>query len=134
VAEDDESLSSIFLFSWTIEKYVMVLMLYIASSDVLCNSHIYREYIYYVDRVHGTAFHGDLCAACRETRANFVGESACLTAHNVRNEVVTIHRSQEVLKMLSPLHVFFAVNCFVIKIILLALTAHQTPTFTGWLQ
>jgi hypothetical protein len=36
---------------------------------------------------------------------NFADESACLTADNVRNEVVTIHKSQEVLKMLSYLHV-----------------------------
>jgi hypothetical protein len=31
----------------------------------------------------------------------FADESACLTANNVQNEVVTSHRSQEVLKMLS---------------------------------
>jgi hypothetical protein len=36
---------------------------------------------------------------------NFANESACLMANSVWNEVVTIHRSQEVLKMLSPLHV-----------------------------
>jgi hypothetical protein len=32
---------------------------------------------------------------------NFADESTCLTADNAWNEVVTIHRSQEVLKMLS---------------------------------
>jgi hypothetical protein len=36
---------------------------------------------------------------------NFADESACLTADNVRNEVVTIHKSQEVLEMLSFPHV-----------------------------
>jgi hypothetical protein len=34
-------------------------------------------------------------------RTNFADESVCLLPDNVRNEVVTIHRSQEVLKMLS---------------------------------
>jgi hypothetical protein len=32
---------------------------------------------------------------------NFADESACLMADNFRNEVVSIHRSQEALKMLS---------------------------------
>jgi hypothetical protein len=49
--------------------------------------------------------------------ANFAVESACLMADNIRNEVVTIHRSQVVFKMLSSLHAdfffFFAINCFV---------------------
>jgi hypothetical protein len=31
--------------------------------------------------------------------------SACLTVDNIWNEVVSIHRSQEVLKMLPSLHV-----------------------------
>jgi hypothetical protein len=35
---------------------------------------------------------------------NFADESACLIAKNVQNEVVTMHRSQVVLKMMSPLH------------------------------
>jgi hypothetical protein len=60
-------------------------------------------------------------------------------ADNIRNEVVTIHRSQEMLKMLASLHV----DIFLLLIVslkntgtefLLALTAHQTPTFTGWLH
>jgi hypothetical protein len=36
---------------------------------------------------------------------NFADESVCPLADNVQNEVVTIHISQEVLTMLSPLHV-----------------------------
>jgi hypothetical protein len=52
-----------------------------------------------------TALRGDWCAACREAHTNFADESACLTADNVRNEVVTIRRSQEVLKILFFLHV-----------------------------
>jgi hypothetical protein len=36
---------------------------------------------------------------------NFANESACLMADNIWNEVATIHRSQEVLKMLSSLHI-----------------------------
>jgi hypothetical protein len=66
-------------------------------------------------------------------RANFASESA----DNIRNEVVTIHRSQEVLKVPSSLHIDIFCNCFVKKTgttFLLALTAHQTQTSTGWLQ
>jgi hypothetical protein len=37
----------------------------------------------------------------QKAHTNFAVESACLTADNVWNEAVTIHRSQEVLKMLS---------------------------------
>jgi hypothetical protein len=50
---------------------------------------------------NGSAFHGDRGAACRKAHTNFADKSACLTADNFRNEVVTIHRSQEVLNMLS---------------------------------
>jgi hypothetical protein len=52
----------------------------------------YGEEFYSADR-----FHGDKCAAYRETHMNFANKSACLTADNDGNEV----RSQEVLKMLS---------------------------------
>jgi hypothetical protein len=62
-------------------------------------SHIYRKDFYFVQRLHGSALHSDRGAACREVHTNFADESACLMAYNVRNEVVTIHRSQEVLKM-----------------------------------
>jgi hypothetical protein len=61
----------------------------------------YRDDFYFVDRFHGSALHGDRGAACREANTIFFDESARLTADNVQNEVVTIHRSQEVLKMLS---------------------------------
>jgi hypothetical protein len=57
---------------------------------------------------------------------NFANESACLTVNNVWNEVVTIHRSQEI---------SFAINCFIKytgTTILFALKARQTSTFTGW--
>jgi hypothetical protein len=66
---------------------------------------VYRGDFYFVDRFHGCALHGGRCSACREAYTNFPDESACLTADNVRNEVVTIHRSHEVLKMVSSLHV-----------------------------
>jgi hypothetical protein len=87
-------------------------------------------------RVHGSAIHGDQCAACCKVNANFADESACLTADNISNEVVTIHRSQKVVKMLSSLHVDIFHNCFIKNTgtTVLALTAHQTPAFTGWLQ
>jgi hypothetical protein len=99
----------------------------------------YKEYLYCVDRAHGSALCGGRCSAWHEAHANFADESACLTAYNVRNEVVTIHGSQELLKMLSPLHVdIFSQLIVYLKntgtTFLLALTAHQTPTFTGWLQ
>jgi hypothetical protein len=49
-----------------------------------------------------------------EGKTNSADESACLTAKNVHNEVVTIHRSQEVLEMLSLYTLIsFAINCFV---------------------
>jgi hypothetical protein len=54
---------------------------------------------------NGSALHGCRCTADREEHANFADESACLMADNVGNEVVTILRSQELLKMLSSLHV-----------------------------
>jgi hypothetical protein len=58
-----------------------------------------------VDWVHGSALHGGLYATCHEAHTNFADESASLTINNVWNEVVTIHRSQEVFKMLSSLRV-----------------------------
>jgi hypothetical protein len=54
-----------------------------------------------VDQVHGSVLHGGQCAAHCEAYTNFADESACLMSDNVRNEAVT----QEVLKMLSSLHV-----------------------------
>jgi hypothetical protein len=92
-----------------------------------------------VDWVHGSALHGSWCTACCGTHMNFSDESACLMADNIRNEVVTIHRSQEVLKMLSSLHIHIFSQLIVLlkntgTTILLALTAYQMPTYTGWLQ
>jgi hypothetical protein len=43
--------------------------------------------------------HGSQCTAICKADMNFADESICLLAVNVWNEVVTIHRSQEVLKM-----------------------------------
>jgi hypothetical protein len=60
-------------------------------------------------------------------------ESAYLTAHTVRNKVVTIHSSQ-VLKMLS---LYMQIHFEIVSLkntdptIILALTAHKTPTITG---
>jgi hypothetical protein len=45
------------------------------------------------------------CTAGRKAHANIVDESTCLMANDIHNEVVTIHRSQEVMKMPSSLHV-----------------------------
>jgi hypothetical protein len=58
---------------------------------------------YFVDRFYGSVLHSDWVAVCLEAHTNFVEESACLMADNIWNEVVTIHRSQEMLKML-PLY------------------------------
>jgi hypothetical protein len=60
----------------------------------------------------------------------FADESACVTADSVRNEVVTIHRSQEALKLLSLYtYISFAINCFVkntrTTILALKHTRHQ---------
>jgi hypothetical protein len=66
-----------------------------------------------MDRLHGSALHDGWCAACRKVLTNFANESAFLTADNIRYEPVTIHRSQEVLKMLSSLHIYIlAINFF----------------------
>jgi hypothetical protein len=66
---------------------------------------------------------------------NFANESACLKADKVQNKVLTIHRSQEVLKILSSTYKYFLQLIVLLKntctTILPALTAHQTPTFTG---
>jgi hypothetical protein len=45
--------------------------------------------------------HGDRCTAGYEAHRNFADETIYLLANTIRNEVVTIHRSQEALKMLS---------------------------------
>jgi hypothetical protein len=45
--------------------------------------------------------HCNRCAAFREAHTNFANESARLAVDNVRNKVVTIHRLQEMLQMLS---------------------------------
>jgi hypothetical protein len=59
---------------------------------------IYGEHFYFVDRFYGSALHGD--RGRRSLHTNFADESECLTADSVRNEVVTLQRSQ-VLKTLS---------------------------------
>jgi hypothetical protein len=84
---------------------------------------------------HGSARQGDRCTAGREAHANLADESGCLMADNVWNEVVTVHKSQEVFKM-SCLHleIFRSFIKNTGTTILLVLTAHQTPTFTEWLR
>jgi hypothetical protein len=68
-----------------------------------------------------------------EEHTNFTDESACLTADIVGNEVVTIHRSQNVFKMLS-----LYMSQLIVSLkdtgttILLALMIHRIPIFTGW--
>jgi hypothetical protein len=61
---------------------------------------LYREDFYFVDRFHSSAHHGDQYTAGCKVHINFADESARLMADNFQNEVVTIYRSQEVLKML----------------------------------
>jgi hypothetical protein len=60
---------------------------------------IHRGDFYFIDRFHGCALHGDWCTTGCEVRMNFAGESTCLMVDNVWNEVVTVHRRQEMLKM-----------------------------------
>jgi hypothetical protein len=62
---------------------------------------LHREDFYFVDRFRGSALNGDRGIACREEHTNFAAELACLTADNVRYEVITIHISQKVFKMPS---------------------------------
>jgi hypothetical protein len=57
---------------------------------------MYREVFYFVDRFHGSVFYGDWCTAGCEAHTNIADELVCLTADNVQNEVVRIHRSQKV--------------------------------------
>jgi hypothetical protein len=58
----------------------------------------YREDFYIVDR-----FHGNQCTAGWEAHMNFADKSACLTADNIWNEVVTNHKSGNV-ENAAPLH------------------------------
>jgi hypothetical protein len=55
---------------------------------------LYRE-------VHSSVLHGDWLTAGCKAHTNFADESICLLADNIQKEVVIIHRSPEVLKMLS---------------------------------
>jgi hypothetical protein len=64
---------------------------------------LYRENLYLVGRFHGSALHGDRFTAGCEAHTNLADKSGCLTADNFRNKLVTIHRSQEVLKIV-PLY------------------------------
>jgi hypothetical protein len=93
-----------------------------------------REFLL-VDWFHSSGPHSDRGAACCEAHTNFANESACLAADGLRNEVVTIQKSQEVLKMLALyMTVSFAINCSIKNTsttIFLAFRAHQTPASTG---
>jgi hypothetical protein len=58
--------------------------------------------------------HDDWSTTGCEAHTNFAKESACLRVINIPNEVVTIHRSQEVLKILSLYtQISFTINCFI---------------------
>jgi hypothetical protein len=54
---------------------------------------------------HSSALQGDRGAACREAHTNFADESACLTADNVRNEVVNNSQFTGGFENAVPLHV-----------------------------
>jgi hypothetical protein len=77
--------------------------------------------------------HGALCELHAFTALSFTGTGAHANiADNIWNEGITGGVENAV-----PLHVNIFRNCFVKNTrttIFLALTAHQTPTFTGWLQ
>jgi hypothetical protein len=64
---------------------------------------------------------------------NSADESTCLMADNIQN-IITIQRSQDMLKMLSSLHRYFSQVTVSIKntgtTILLTFRAHQMPTLT----
>jgi hypothetical protein len=61
---------------------------------------VYREEFYFVDQFHGSVLHGDQSTASCEAYTDFAYVSTCLMADNIEDEVVTIHRSQEMLKIL----------------------------------
>jgi hypothetical protein len=72
--------------------------------------------IYFVNWFHDSALYGNQCTAACKAHMNFAKNSACLTGDNFRNEEVTIHRSQEMLKMLYLYkEISFTINCFVKK-------------------
>jgi hypothetical protein len=58
--------------------------------------------------VHGSALHSNWCTISCKADTDFADESMCLLADNIKTEVLRIHRSQKVLKMLS-------VNCGLIS-------------------
>jgi hypothetical protein len=62
---------------------------------------LYRDDFYFVDRFHDSACYKVINVLLAEWHTNSADESACLIVDNIQNKVVTIHRSQEVLKMLS---------------------------------
>jgi hypothetical protein len=77
---------------------------------------LYNEDFYFVGQLHNSVLQSDRCIAGCEAHMNFADDSVCLTADMCQNEVVTIHRSQEVLKILSLyMYISFAINCFVKK-------------------
>jgi hypothetical protein len=77
-------------------------LLKLGNFDIYTYKHTHTQGGSYLSwPVHGSALHGDLCAAGCEAHMNFAYKSTCLLADNIRNAVDTIHRSQEVLKMLS---------------------------------
>lgn len=76
----------------------LALSLELQTSTSLCGG---TRGIFTPLRVHSSALLGEQCAACGEANAEFADESACLMVENIRNEVVTIQRSLEVLKMPS---------------------------------
>jgi hypothetical protein len=89
-----------------VAKFVTVdiqTIFHIEGIDVFMTSpcHILKGGSYLYLPIRGFELHGDWCTVSCEVHTNFADESIRLLADDVRNEVVTIHRSQEVLKMLS---------------------------------
>jgi hypothetical protein len=62
---------------------------------LLEESHIQGD-SYFCSRFQGSALHSGLYTAICETHTNFYSELISLLTSNVPDEVVTIHRSQEV--------------------------------------
>jgi hypothetical protein len=91
---------------------------YKGTSDhaTVFKNYLYGEDFYFVDQFHGSALHSNQCTTGCEAHMNSANESACLISDNVQNVVVTIHKSQKVLKMLSlHMYISFAINCFIKK-------------------
>jgi hypothetical protein len=80
--------------------------------------------------VHSAALHGDQCTTSCKVDMNFADESIYLLANKIQNEIVTIHGSQDVLKMLSLYTYTFLAPADEVLIYLMKLICRNICNFT----